>query len=524
MDSRGSTLFIAGNAPVVPGKMVWTDGKIIYGSIPTGGEAYIPVSDESGYLWLADGGNICKIDALAEEQVKPVTESRARYIVGSDGGALFMYYDKAWHYGENTYPHADSDLEIMDACVIHNKDNIAILDITADYYLEAGNYGEHVETYTTWAGNNWDGIEGGISMKNAKTTYTIIGDSYSYMAHIPAWLGAKEHDEEIKLDVYPVIATVTFNAAKDQESHYGCINLYKNGKKIVSFSLAKIAGECKAKAVKVLGEKISAEVYYHRTTNVNISAMACHPDGTWQATVSAASCWRMYAHTVEEIDGRIPFEGSLSMGFLLKGTLGGYSMEKSSEDAAVWVSPDVVRIATDYVVVGQADSNTTYDSKLEVETYADEFEIVKYQTDHLTSLHYYWNSVLSVQGKVTYKLWFHNSDRYTFNFVPKTYLELISYREDSIVWMLDKYSVNINLDSNRIFIKNTTVHFDKIKFIVDCVEVEGGWLVMDHVDIYYFSRSGSMQRLCRAWSFRTFRIRNIKKLRSLKKLCMRGGN
>ena len=45
MDSRGSTLFIAGNAPVVPGKMVWTDGKIIYGSIPTGGEAYIPVSD-----------------------------------------------------------------------------------------------------------------------------------------------------------------------------------------------------------------------------------------------------------------------------------------------------------------------------------------------------------------------------------------------------------------------------------------------------------------------------------------------
>ena len=34
LDTRGRRLQIAGSALVIPGKMVWTDGRIIYGNIP----------------------------------------------------------------------------------------------------------------------------------------------------------------------------------------------------------------------------------------------------------------------------------------------------------------------------------------------------------------------------------------------------------------------------------------------------------------------------------------------------------
>lgn len=37
IDTAGRMLKIAGSAPVVPGKIVWTDGVVIYGSIPSGG-------------------------------------------------------------------------------------------------------------------------------------------------------------------------------------------------------------------------------------------------------------------------------------------------------------------------------------------------------------------------------------------------------------------------------------------------------------------------------------------------------
>ena len=40
-DSLGRSYFIAGSAPVVPGRKVWTDGKIIYGNIASGGSGFI---------------------------------------------------------------------------------------------------------------------------------------------------------------------------------------------------------------------------------------------------------------------------------------------------------------------------------------------------------------------------------------------------------------------------------------------------------------------------------------------------
>ena len=40
-DSLGRRYFIAGSAPVVPGRKVWTDGKIIYGNIASGGSGFI---------------------------------------------------------------------------------------------------------------------------------------------------------------------------------------------------------------------------------------------------------------------------------------------------------------------------------------------------------------------------------------------------------------------------------------------------------------------------------------------------
>ena len=36
VDILGRSYFVAGSAPVVPGKKIWTDGKIIYGNIAAG--------------------------------------------------------------------------------------------------------------------------------------------------------------------------------------------------------------------------------------------------------------------------------------------------------------------------------------------------------------------------------------------------------------------------------------------------------------------------------------------------------
>ncbi len=49
-DSNGTHLKIAGNAPVQVGKKVWTDGKIIYGSVLQGGTAFIPTEDYLVYV------------------------------------------------------------------------------------------------------------------------------------------------------------------------------------------------------------------------------------------------------------------------------------------------------------------------------------------------------------------------------------------------------------------------------------------------------------------------------------------
>ena len=43
VDGMGRSYFVAGSAPVVAGKKVWTDGKIIYGSLPASGAPFIPI-------------------------------------------------------------------------------------------------------------------------------------------------------------------------------------------------------------------------------------------------------------------------------------------------------------------------------------------------------------------------------------------------------------------------------------------------------------------------------------------------
>ena len=50
VDILGRSYFVAGSAPVVPGKKIWTDGKIIYGNIAAGSSSYIPVTGDLIYV------------------------------------------------------------------------------------------------------------------------------------------------------------------------------------------------------------------------------------------------------------------------------------------------------------------------------------------------------------------------------------------------------------------------------------------------------------------------------------------
>ena len=50
VDILGRSYFVASSAPVVPGKKIWTDGKIIYGNIAAGSSSYIPVTGDLIYV------------------------------------------------------------------------------------------------------------------------------------------------------------------------------------------------------------------------------------------------------------------------------------------------------------------------------------------------------------------------------------------------------------------------------------------------------------------------------------------
>lgn len=260
LDTRGRRLQIAGSALVIPGKMVWTDGRIIYGNIRmSGASPYIPVMADI-ILWLIPESQLFYLDTYLQKGLSLVAGCYADIMTCGDKGDAWFHVNGVWQNGYEAYTSECEKLTIRDACIMYDEGRPVVFDIgtTGGYYPK--------------------GMSTGVQKRK-------VGHSMHVMVGVTQKGGiATSFSSEVAYQSF----FVKFNGNTTPSTN-GRIVLSKNGKIVHDLDfggmIAEFVNRKASEAIKNMDCKEDNDVQ----TVTKVMNAACHPDGSWQYDIFAAS-------------------------------------------------------------------------------------------------------------------------------------------------------------------------------------------------------------------------------------------